>query len=109
MPKLPPFGKKVQSILNKTTKNDIYLFCGNHAWEKSKNHSISRSLTLCLPPWTDPTDYQWPVKDYPVIVFDTGASEDSYIRRLAYSLFLSGANRVISVSPFNECTFYKGI
>lgn len=109
MPKLPPFGKKVQSVLNNTPKNDIYLFCGHYAWDKARNHGISRSLTLCLPPWTDATDYEWPVKDYPVIIFDTSGSDDSYIRRIAYSLFLAGASRVISICPYFKITVYKGI
>ena len=102
---LPPFGAILAQLSHHN--NDIYLFVGTHAWKKAKRFQIHRPGTLCLPPYHCPFQYQWPVKDYDILIFDTGYCDQSYIEGLAICLFSYSANIVRYISLNGLLTIYK--
>lgn len=109
MKSLPPYGAPLAIAIaqGKVTSNDIYLFCGWRAWHKSTAFHRSRPV-LCLPPWEWPTQYKWPVRYCPVLIFDTGGSEQEYLDQLASTLYYHGASNIRVVSPdFELCCYTK--
>lgn len=109
MKKLPPYGKPLFELQKNSCrpKDSIYLFIGNKAWQKGESFSISiPERLLILPPWNDPNEYHWPVKECDVLIFDTGYAEVSYIDDLAFNLYQHNAQIVRSVSPDFILTVY---
>lgn len=104
MKKLVPYGSQLKSRL---IKNDVYLFIGNHAWEKAKNFQSSRPGSLCLPPFHDPSIYEWPVPNYDILIFDTGFCDQDYIDAITDELFSSGANIVRYISVDFKTSIFK--
>ncbi len=109
MKKLVPYGSPLKSRLINSgpIKNDVYLFIGNHAWEKAKNFQTSRPGTLCLPPFYDPSIYEWPVPNCDILIFDTGFCDQDYIDAIVKILFRSNANIVRYVSSDFKTTIFK--
>ena len=97
------------STIDQDYIGSIYLFVGNHAWAKAKAFSVSRP-TLCLPPFLCPFDYDWPVADADILIFDTGYCDDSYIEDIAICLYSYKAKIVRSVAKdFSLIVFKKDI
>lgn len=101
---LPPYGKVLKS-LNPT--NDVFLFVGQHAWQKAKNFQLQRPGTLCLPAYLDPFEFEWPVCGYDILVIDTGYCDQDYIETIAACLLSFEANIVRYVSLEGYLTIYK--
>jgi hypothetical protein len=103
--KLPPFGHRVVKSIQDGYTNDIYLFCGINAWKKAKAFDVSRP-TLCLPPWLDPLQFNWPVQNTDVLIFDTSGADDDYLNDIAYALSTSHARTIRCVThEFNLIRF----
>jgi|SRR5579859_1064062 hypothetical protein len=100
MSKLPPFGKYLYCLLSedKSPVNDVYIFIGNKAWEKAKGFQVIRPTTMCLPITNEPDDFQWPVINCDVLLFDTSLSSEKRIEKLAACLFRDRANIVRYIS-----------
>ena len=107
--KLPPFGKYLSTLIKnkQPPNNDVYLFIGEHAWDKAFAFNEIRPTTLCLP-HGDPSDcYKWPVENCDVLVFDTSYSEEIYVENTAFCLLKAGANIVRYLSLDNDLFIYK--
>jgi hypothetical protein len=106
--KLPPFGKNI--CLNPTLQHEIYLFIGQKAWGKASRFNHQRpSGTLCLPPYLSAFNYEWPVKDKEILMFDTGYDycEEDYIDEIVKCLFYYGSNCVRFISIDYKLTVFK--
>lgn len=101
--KLPPYGAPILSAIEQglTPINDIYLFCGRNAWHKATGMNKQRP-TLCLPPWEDPSIFDWPVKNCDILILDTGGSDQDYIDAIAASLFACKASIIRVVTSENN-------
>jgi len=105
---LPPYGIKLYKHLaggNKLT-NDIFLFMGKNAWRKADAHNRNK-FVLCLPPDKNPIDYDWPVLNCDVLIFDSDPIDEYLIELLAEQLFSYGANIVRYVSNEDSMTVFK--
>lgn len=104
---LPPYGSRLAKLLKtgKKPRNDIFCFCGYNAWRKAK--ALTRSqYVLCLPPGANPIEYQWPVRECDVLVFDTGGCELRDIEHLAYCLLCAEA-AIVRAVLCNQQVIYR--
>ena len=108
--KIPPFGNRLRSdiVLRKRNKKySVWVVCGSKAWDKATNRVISHPYTLCLPPWLDPNEYRWPVKDCEIMLLDSGCSDEAYLDLIAHTLFSSGAKSITAINAMCETIFYR--
>jgi hypothetical protein len=109
MKKLPPFSKLLFHLLASGQRplNDVYCFCGYHAWQKAKAFS-KYQFVLCLPPYEDPAIYRWPVKNCDILLFGTGYIEAVYIEEFVYILLKYNARIVRAInSDFEIAVFHR--
>lgn len=107
--KSPPYGRPLCKLQQQGyhPTNSVYLFIGNHAWNKGKNFStIYPERLLILPPWISSKTYHWPVSECDILIFDTGFAEESYIEELVTSLYEHNALIVRVVSPIAPLIVY---
>lgn len=73
----PPYTKKL--------KRDglVFLFYGLGAWERAAK---SPKDSLVLPPFRDPFDFRWPVKNRTVLLIDCGKSPAIYSLRVEHCI-----------------------
>lgn len=107
--RLPPYGKYLHNLqlLNKLPTNDVYVFMGLYAWKKAEAFQVPRPGTMCLPPGGDPEQYDWPVANCDILLFDTGGLSDSFIDQCVIALLRDGANIVRYISPADLLTVYN--
>jgi hypothetical protein len=110
--KLPPYARPLHDLISSGVRpsNDVYVFTGEHAWEKGKNISISYpDRTIVLPPWLSPFTYYWPVKDCDMLIVDR-FSESFYIDEVAICLYEFGA-RIVHFIDFDDTfiTYHKEV
>jgi len=107
--KLLPYSGLLHKLMKKGLApiNDIYVFIGQDAWKKGKKfYSYYPERTLTLPPWYNPSDYYWPVKECDILVFDTGYANDDYLHDLAICLYEHESTIVRMISPDYDLTIY---
>jgi hypothetical protein len=91
--KLPPFGK--QLCTKNISYTEIFLFIGHQAWKRSYNLNLKLQSVLCLPPYLDPKDYQWPVSNSNVIIMDTSFCDDDYVFDITKCMYWYNAKKVL--------------
>lgn len=102
--KLPPFGK-IQRV-----QSEIFIFIGRNAWKKASSFQAQRPGTLCLPAYISPYDFNWPIKDSDITIFDTSWCSDDYIEDVVKCLFVYGANKIAFInSDYQFFIFKKGV
>lgn len=107
--KILPYGKPLDNLLRNGYRpsNDVLVFAGLKAWEKSKSFSISYpERVVCMPPWQSPDEYKWPVAHCSVLIIDTLACDPEYIDLIAMNAFREGATVVRAISQNFHLTFY---
>lgn len=89
---LPPFGSHVQGKIRQGIKptNDIFLFVGTNAFALAEKFSSSQWV-LTFSANHSPYEYDWPVQNCSVLVFDRGGVKHSTIEQLAHALLMAGA------------------
>jgi hypothetical protein len=107
--KFLPYSKPLADLIKSgfAPSNDVNVFLGQNAWAKGKKFAVSYpERTLVLPPWENPSDFYWPVKECDVLVCDTGYAELDYLHDLALCLYESAASIVRMISPDFKITIY---
>lgn len=110
MKKLPPYGKHLFGIIQRglAPRNSVYLTVGLGSFEKAYAFQLSRKGTLCLPPFANPADYDWPVESCDMLLIDTGFCSRSYLNDIAYYLYKANALRVRAIlESFDLITFIR--
>lgn len=108
--KIPPYGKSLRDLQRQGLRpaNDIYVFTGLRAWQKSHCFALMYpERLLCLPPWQDPTTFLFPVKGCSILIHDTLASDMDYIDSLASAVFTEGATAVRFISQDFKLIIYN--
>jgi len=108
--KLAPYGKPLKALLKvgSIPKNDVYVYVGNHAWEKGKiSIKTKPDRTLILPPKHFPQQYEWPVNGCDILLIETSKLEKSFIEDMVYILFIYGAKQIITISQDLQSCFYE--
>lgn len=106
--KLPPYGWRLHQFLQlgNKPKNDIYLFMGNRCWDAAQMHNRNK-FALCLPPEKNPFNYDWPIQDCDILIFDGSPRKEEFIQLLASCLFSYSANIIRYISSENKMTIFK--
>ncbi len=107
--KLLPYSQPLYRLIESghAPSNDVNVFIGNRAVDKGAKFAFSHpERTLALPPWHDPSGYDWPVKECDILVFDLGYAEPDYLHDLAFCLYESEARIVRMISPYSKLTVY---
>lgn len=107
--KFLPYSKPLHDLIESGSvpSNDVNVFIGNRALDKARKFAFSYpERTLALPPWDNPSDYEWPVKECDVLVFDLGYAEPDYLHDLAFCLYESEARIVRMVSSDSKLITY---
>ena len=106
----PPFGKPLKALLEsgQLPTNSVYLYIGDHSWEKGKLSAYCRpTRTLILPPKHLPFDYEWPVHGCDILMIETSHVATEYIEDIVRELFKHGAIKVVLISTNLLSTTYK--
>lgn len=107
--KIPPYGHALHSLQKQGLKpsNDVYIFAGLRAWTKAENFSQRYpERVLCMPPWRDPGEYHWPVKQCAILIIDTLSCDTEYIDLIAVNAFREGATAIRAISQNFLLTIY---
>jgi len=107
--KFLPYSKPLSDLMKSghAPNNDVNVFIGHHAWKSGQKFSlVYPTRTLALPPWRNPSDYYWPVKECDILVLDTGYAENDYLHDLTVCLYESGANIVRMICPDFKLSIY---
>lgn len=91
-----PYGDLLHLLRkqNITPNYAVYLYCGRYAIAEARRMLASGQLCLCLPPGTNINDYQWPIYELNVILFDTGEMTAKELESLTFALLAQGAKQV---------------
>ena len=107
--RLAPYGKSLLTQLSQGNKprNGVWLFMGPRAWYYAKQHRARGQAVLLLPKYESPESLIWPVQDLPVLIFDLSymPPHEMYIKRLAFQLLKSGAEKVYLASLLNDTPY----
>lgn len=104
-----PYSKPLRDLIASgyAPSNDVNIFLGQYAWRNGKSFAIFHpDRTIILPPWENPNDFYWPVRECDVLVFDTGYAESDYLHDLAFCLYESEACAVRMICPDFKLTVY---
>lgn len=105
--KLPPYGRKLYQFLQTgQIPRDVYIFMGNNCWEATDTHNYNK-YAMCLPDHTNPFQYDWPVNQCEILIFDRDRSSQEFVELFAACLFTYGANIVRYVSSDYKLTVFK--
>lgn len=99
---IPPFGKPLYDLIKEgcRPKNSVYLFIGKNAWQRGRSSAVMRpTRTLILPPDENPINYDWPVIQCDILIFDTGECTEHYIDLLVFQLLKNNADVVRCIAP----------
>ncbi len=108
--KIPPYGKPLKALLEagQLPINSVYLYIGEHAWEKGKLSAYCRpTRTLALPPNHLPFSYEWCVQGCDILMIETSHVATEYIEDIVSELFKYGATKVTLISTDFLVTTYK--
>jgi len=105
--KLPPFGKRVKSILQDPSQLQRYSGCnqqfgtvwiatGPDAWEWQKAHP--KHLTLVLPDGENPCNFCWSFLQghEPILITGEASQHPAQRRQIAAALFRDGIERALA-------------
>lgn len=106
----PPFGTLLYQlrVLDIKIEFSPYIFCGDLAHAEACQMNGKGQIALYIPQNKHIQDYQWPVEDLSVILFNTGSTKPHELKLYALSLLNEGA-RQVTVYPADLSTieFYK--
>jgi hypothetical protein len=97
--RLPPFGNVLLAYQKETIRLQfpLYIFVGRTAFKDACESKKVGILCTCLPYGEDFNNYDWPVNDQHVIIYDTGKSSAIGIKKFCYHLQKVSKPRVIFV------------
>lgn len=107
--RLAPYSSNLAQrlALHDMPTNDVYMFIGYNAWQKSAAFADRQNGIICLPFNESPFDYTYPVSGCDVLLFDTGQCLQRYIEDVVICLFAHDANIVRYISPNGLLTVFK--
>lgn len=108
--KIPPYGKPLKALLEsgQLPTNSVYLYIGEHAWDKGRSSSICRpTRTLVLPTNELPFSYGWPVQGCDILMIETSHLATEYIEDIVNTLFTYGATKILLIQLDFSTIVYK--
>jgi hypothetical protein len=112
--KTPPFARRLKERLEQgiPVTNDIFIVVGGaHAYSKAKNMWYSGNVALTYHPADKVADYDWPVQEQSVLIFDltTRGITAQHYKSFALELLNSGALVVRYVTPEHSLIVFQGV
>ncbi len=110
MKQLAPFGNYLANQLLVSDEYQVAIvFMGNSGYARATDFQSHLPYTLCLPAFSSPFKYVWPVKNCEVYLVDTDQSSLSFVRTCALCFFGYGAREVRYVNRYRSLIIEKGI
>ena len=88
--RLPPFGRKFQSV----PRSGVRVALGPKAWAKAARHKFP---IMVLPQDCDPAEFHWPSNGHPALIFECGQYDDLKLEAMAYALLRDGTPSAVAI------------
>jgi hypothetical protein len=108
---LAPYGEHLQQNASFDAYHKVaIIFMGPLSLEKAqdlRSPPFEMPYVLCLPPYTSPTHFTWPLKNTEVYLVDTGHSSVDFVRSCSFCFFAYGATKITYISRKQSFIFNK--
>lgn len=84
----------------------VYIYIGSFAKKTAEKFIMEGDNALFLPPWIDPSEFNYPVKNCKVIITDTSGADKDYCESLVKELYMARALVVCLFDYDKKLTIY---